>query len=65
MCERESCVSLPPGAIGWSVIVAFPGHTRLVLIYVLWLCAASTVRPNKKISVFRVTGLTFLGRVGT
>ena len=26
-------MSLSPGAVSWSVIVEFPGHTLLVLIY--------------------------------
>ena len=33
--------------------------------FLCWVATFTTVRPNKKLSVFRVTGLKILGRVDT
>ena len=55
--DRYCSLFLPPGAVGWSVIVVFLGQTCFLMQKLL--------RPNKKISVFLVTGLKILGRLGT
>ena len=36
------------------------------ILWVIWILLLSSIKPNKKkISVFRVTGLNILGRIGT
>ena len=37
-CDCKCFVSLPCGAVGWSVIVAFAGHNHLLLLHVMQTC---------------------------
>ena len=41
-------MSLPPGAVGWFVIVAFPGHTHLFFaVFSIHLEVENSVEPDK------------------
>ena len=38
-CGCLCSFSLPPGALGWSVIVEFPGHTHFFTLFALAHCS--------------------------